>query len=159
RYMFYDRVIRELRNRPDFAEVSMTDRFRTMFSPYEEMRIEGVAYERDKDVPSAFCAAVSEGYFRSINLRPLEGREFQLDDREEKLPVALVNATFAKKFFAGKSPIGQKVRNGKNEENKPWRTIVGVVPDTLLQGPFDNLRDGAGIIVPLEANPAPFMTI
>ena len=53
-------VIRELRNRPDFADVAMTDRFRTMFSPYEEMRIEGVTYARDKDVPSAFRAAVSD---------------------------------------------------------------------------------------------------
>ena len=159
RFKFYDRVVRELRNRPDFADVAMTDRFRTMFSPYEEMRIEGVAYERDKDVPSAFRAAVSDGYFKSINLRPLEGREFEADDREERLQVALVNATFAKKFFPGKSPVGQKIRDGKMEENRPWRIIVGVVPDTLLQGPFDNLRDGAGIFVPLEAAPAPFMTI
>ena len=47
RFKFYERVVRELRNRPDFGEVAMTDRFRTMFSPYEEMRIEGVAYERE----------------------------------------------------------------------------------------------------------------
>ena len=73
--------------------------------------------------------------------------------------MALVNATFVKRFFPGKSPIGQKIRDGKIEENRPWRIIVGVVPDTLLQGPFDNLRDGGGIFVPLEAAPAPFMTI
>ena len=159
RFKFYDRVMRELRNRPDFAEVALTDRFRTMFSPYEEMRIEGVAYERDKDVPNAFRAAVSDGYFKSINLRPLEGREFQPDDREDRRQVALVNATFAKRFFPGRSPLGQRIRDGKMEENRAWRIIVGVVPDTLMQGPFDNLRDGGGMYVPIEAAPAPFMTL
>ena len=38
---------------------------------------------------------------------------------------------------------------------QPWRTIVGVVPDTLMQGPFDQQTDTAGFYMPLlGAEPA-----
>ena len=38
---------------------------------------------------------------------------------------------------------------------QPWRTIVGVVPDTLMQGPFDQQTDTAGFYMPLlGASPA-----
>jgi len=38
---------------------------------------------------------------------------------------------------------------------QPWRTIVGVVPDTLMQGPFDQQTDNAGFYMPLlGAQPA-----
>src|SRR5438874_1340046 len=47
------------------------------------------------------------------------------------------------------------IRNSNPGEPQPWRTIVGVVPDTLMQGPFDQQTDTAGFYMPLlGAEPA-----
>ncbi len=159
RVNFYERVARELRAGGKFSEVALTDRFRMMFSSYDPVRLDGKAYDREKDIPSAFRAAVSPGFFKALDLQLRAGRDFADDDKETKLPVAIVNATFVKKYFTDKDPLGQRFRDGPEAENRPWRTIVGVAPDTLMQGPFDNQHDSAGYFVPLDANPANFMTV
>src|SRR4029077_21197503 len=149
---------RELRAQPAFAAVALTDRFRMMFSPFVPVRIDGVAYEREKDVPGAIKQEISDGYFEALGLRMMEGRDFNTDDRDEKQAVAIVNATFAKRFFP-KGAMGQRFRDGKEEENRPWRTIVGIVPDTLMQGPFDTKRDCAGFYTPFGAAVSNIMTV
>jgi ABC-type antimicrobial peptide transport system permease subunit len=104
---------------------------------------------------------VSDGYFAALGLKVLEGRDFTIDDSDAKQPVAIVNATFAKRYFGNESPIGRRVRVFNPAQPLPWRTIVGVVPDTLMQGPFNQQTDNAGFYVPLlGATPAPqFCTI
>ena len=79
----------------------------------------------------------------------MEGRDFSVDDADTKQPVAIVNASFARKYYGHESPIGRRVRIYNPGQPQPWRTIVGVVPDTLMQGPFDQQTDGAGFYVPL----------
>ncbi len=160
RQLFYERTLRALRERREFSEAAMTDRFRLMFSEWTPMRAEGTAYERDKDVPRAWSAAMSDRFLPALGLSVLEGREFLADDRDDKLPVAVVTATFAQKFFPGRSAVGQRIRSGEESQGRPWRTIVGVVPDMLMQGPFDKDRDGAGMLVPLTTvTDANFMSI
>jgi hypothetical protein len=45
-----------------------------------------------------------------------------------------VNASFARKHWGQQSPIGHQLRIFNPGKEQPWRTIVGVVPDTLMQG-------------------------
>jgi len=59
------------------------------------------------------------------------------------------NSSFARKYWGNESAIGRRIRIYNPGEPQPWRTIVGVVPDTLMQGPFDQQTDGAGFYVPL----------
>ena len=62
---------------------------------------------------------------------------------------------------ATKARSGDRIRIFNPGQPQPWRTIVGVVPDTLMQGPFNQQTDNAGFYVPLlGAVPAPqFCTI
>ncbi len=94
-------------------------------------------------------------------MKVLEGRDFTLEDSDAKQPVAIVNASFARKYWGNQSPLGHQVRPFNPAQPQPWRTIVGVVPDTLMQGPFNREADRAGFYVPLlGASPAPqFCTI
>jgi len=75
--------------------------------------------------------------------------------------VAIVNQSFARKYWGNQSPLGHQVRPFNPAQAQPWRTIVGVVPDTLMQGPFNREADSTGFYVPLlGASPAPqFCTI
>src|SRR5690606_29865879 len=41
----------------------------------------------------------------------------------------------------------------------PWRTIIGVVPDTQMQGPFAQYAGNEGIFTPLNSPPPLFSTI
>ena len=91
-----------------------------------------------------------------MGLKILEGRDFTLEDSDAKQPVAIVNASFAHKYWGNQSPLGHRVRIFNPAQPLPWRTIVGVVPDTLMQGPFNTQTDSAGFYVPLlGASPAP----
>src|SRR5204863_1470886 len=94
-------------------------------------------------------------YFSTLGLKVHEGRDFTLEDTDSKQPVAIVNASFARKHWGNQSPLGHQVRIFNPGKEQPWRTIVGVVPDTLMQGPFDQLTEAAGFYMPLlGASPA-----
>ncbi len=53
---------------------------------------------------------VGPGYFPTLGIRLLGGREFQPTDAAGSAPVAIVNEEFSRRYFKGKSPIGQRVQ-------------------------------------------------
>jgi putative ABC transport system permease protein len=75
---------------------------------------------------SGFQAA-TPGYFRTMGITLLKGRDFDARDTDTSAPVAVINRTLAERFFAGENPIGQKVLVWHDE--KTPREIVGVVGD------------------------------
>ncbi len=161
RYQFFVRAVRALRNAPAFEGAAMTDRFRMTFANFGQYEVEGQAYVTDRDRPQGNSESVSDGYFQTLGLKVLEGRDFTIEDSDAKQPVAIVNTSFARKYFGNESPLGHRVRLFNPGQTRPWRTIVGVVPDMLMQGPFNQRTDSAGFYVPLlGASPAPqFCTI
>ncbi len=155
RRQFFVKAVRTLRANPAFAGVAMTDRFRMTFANLNQYEVDGQNYVTDRDRPQGNSEAVSDGYFTTLGLKILEGRDFTIDDNDAKQPVAIVNASFARKYFGHASPLGRRIRIFNSVEPLPWRTIVGVVPDTLMQGPFDQQTDSSGFYVPLlGATPA-----
>jgi ABC-type antimicrobial peptide transport system permease subunit len=74
---------------------------------------------------------VSPGYFETMDLPILQGRDFTLHDTRTSLRVAVVNQTFVRQFAGAASPIGLTLRTAP-EPNYPSTVyqIVGVVPDT-----------------------------
>ena len=120
-----------------------------------QYEVDGQNYLTDRDRPRGNFESVSDNYFSTLGLKILEGRDFTIDDADTKQPVAIVNATFARKHWGNQSALGHQVRIFNPGEPQPWRTIVGVVPDTLMQGPFDQQTDSAGFYMPiLGASPA-----
>jgi putative ABC transport system permease protein len=152
---FFTRAVRELRNNPQFESAAMTDRFRMTFAPGGQYEVDGQSYLTDRDRPRGNFESVSDGYFTTLGLRLREGRDFTIEDSDAKQPVAVVNASFARKHWGNQSAIGHQLRIFNPGKEQPWRTIVGVVPDTLMQGPFDQQTDAAGFYMPLlGASPA-----
>jgi putative ABC transport system permease protein len=81
--------------------------------------------------------AVSSSYFRVMGIPLLEGREFDERDAIGTTPVAIINQTFARRFFPGEDPVGKRYVYGQpSPDNKSWITIVGVVGDMRRTG-FD----------------------
>jgi putative ABC transport system permease protein len=158
---FFKKAIRALRQDPQFEHVSLTSRFRMTFSAAGQFEIDGQNYLTDRDRPRANFEYVSDNYFDTLGLKIKEGRDFTLDDSDSKQRVAIVNASFARKYWGNQSPIGHQVRIFNPGRPDSWRTIVGVVPDTLMQGPFDQQTENGGFYMPLLGSDLPnqFVTI
>src|SRR5207237_3667259 len=80
---------------------------------------------------------VDPEYFETLQLPFVTGRHIETGDRTGEPLVALVSERVAKKFFAGTSPIGERLRlgaGGQVNDTSSWRTIVGVVRDTRTDG-------------------------
>jgi predicted permease len=152
RIEFFKRAIRSLRANPQFDSVALTSRFRMTFSGAGQYEVDGKSYLTDRDHPTGNYESVSDNFFTTIGLKILEGRDFTLDDVDSKQPVAIVNASFARKYWGNQSALGHQVRIFNPGQPQPWRTIVGVVPDTLMQGPFDQQTESAGFYMPLLGN-------
>jgi predicted permease len=153
RQQFFVKTLRALRSNPAFESAAMTSRFRMTFGAFGQFEIDGKTYVTDRDRPRGNFEFVSDGYFTTLGLKILEGRDFTIDDADTKQPVAIVNASFARKWFGHESPIGRRIRIFNPASPDQWRTIVGVVPETLMQGPFNQQTDNSGFYVPLLGVP------
>ncbi|HUG09707.1 MAG TPA: ABC transporter permease, partial [Opitutaceae bacterium] len=146
RQLFYERLLREMRATPQFEAVALTNRFRMVFSGNVSVEIEGKEYKVDSDRTASEFENVTPGYHAVLGQKLLEGREFTDDDSDQRSPVAVINATFAKKHFGNESPIGRRFRSIRQNGTQPgpWRQVVGVVSDVRMAGPFNNQSDGTG---------------
>jgi predicted permease len=72
---------------------------------------------------------VSPGYFSTLGVPLLSGREFSEADGPGKPKVAVISETMARKFFAGRNPLGLHFAFGAGNDVKPNIEIVGVVKD------------------------------
>jgi predicted permease len=91
----------------------------------------------DRDV---YFQDAGSGWFDTLGMRVIAGRDFNDGDRAQDATIAIVNETVARRFFPGLSPIGQTLRESTMGGDAPhtW-TIVGVVNDAV----YMNARQGA----------------
>ena len=80
----------------------------------------------------SYVNLISPGWLETYRTRLVAGRDVTDADRSGTPHVLLVNETFARKFFPGRNPIGQRVREvGDPVRRPPEREIVGVVGDAV----------------------------
>lgn len=78
--------------------------------------------------PLSHFLAVSPGYFDTMGIPVLQGREFEARDAILNPRVILINEAMARREFSGADPIGQRFSFGPGEDGEPqWLEIVGVV--------------------------------
>jgi putative ABC transport system permease protein len=87
----------------------------------------------DGDVSVAY-SAISPAYFRTLKTPVLTGREFDDSDLPNGRPVAIINETMARQYFAGENPIGRKIVINYLGQ-RIAREIVGVAGDVKQEEP------------------------
>jgi hypothetical protein len=85
--------------------------------------VEGMTSVPDGASPS-FYFAVTPGYFRTLGVKMVDGREFVQTDLGN---VAIINEEMARRLWPGRTALGGRIRFGDDASNATWRTIVGVV--------------------------------
>ncbi len=99
------------------------------------------------DHPFAYMNTISPGYFETLGVPILMGRDFTIKDNERikhgpdaddfAPKYVIVNETFVKKYLGGKNPLGHHVGFGSDPGTKTDMEIVGVVKDIK----YTSLRD------------------
>jgi predicted permease len=101
--------------------------------------VEGHQAQDGEDM-QAFMNSLSPGYFATMGIPILEGRDFDLRDIKDDPKVAIVNRRFAQHYFGDKGAVGRHLGRGNAPGTKLDIEIVGVVADTLYEGPREGVR-------------------
>jgi predicted permease len=100
-------------------------------TPSDQITIQGQAPK-----PGLLLSGVSvaPGFFKTVGIPLLQGRDFTEQDNETSPRVAVISETMARFFFSDQNPIGRRFGWGPGGESE----IVGVVKDAKTGTPRDN---------------------
>lgn len=103
--------------------------------------------------PMSAVPEVTPDYFPTLGIPLMAGRGIEDADGPDALPVAIVNQAFARRFYAGRNPIGRHLHMGMNPAPQPWVTVVGMVGDVRHLGP--DRESEPELYVPFAQHPSP----
>ncbi|HEV8146836.1 MAG TPA: ABC transporter permease [Bryobacteraceae bacterium] len=90
--------------------------------------IEGQTPEQQRSNPHGNYEAISTGYFRTMGIPLLSGRDFAAADNSSTTGVVIVNEGTARRFWPSGDAVGKRLRLG-SAPSAPWLTVVGVAKD------------------------------
>ena len=133
------------------------------------VRVEGGAF----NPKSPYFVGVSSGYFDTMETAMLHGRDFRPGDApprtgDQQQPLAgvgIVNEAFAKMYFEGRNPVGERVHVRQTKDVEASMEIVGFVRDAVYYDvrepmapavyvPLES-RSGATIMIRTTSDPVP----
>src|SRR6478736_6612591 len=120
--IFYEQMLERIRALPGVQSVALARVRPFSYAVYSSAPLETEGYQppRNEQVAANYNQ-VSEGYFATIGIPIVAGREFARNDDENAPPVAIVNETMAAKYWPGKDAVGQRLKM-----KDKWMEIVGV---------------------------------
>ena len=144
---FYQRLTERLSAIPAVQSVGMASLRILANNDWDSsITVEGYRGKRDENI-AAYMNEISSGYFETLGVPVLAGRDFTIRDNEEIKhgPDAndwypskvIINEKFAKKFFGTTNAIGRHVGFGSDPGTKTDMEIIGVIKDIK----YTNLRD------------------
>jgi putative ABC transport system permease protein len=109
----------------------------TQFAPLNafttRVGLEGDAGGESEAIRTADVTNVTTGFFRTMGYTLRAGRDFGAQDVDSSPPVVALNETAARRFFAGRGPIGQRIEVGEGEHAR-WLEVIAVVGDVRNRG-------------------------
>jgi putative ABC transport system permease protein len=129
---FVRNAVDRIRSIPQVQEVAVATNLPLLGSGLCSILIEGKAAPKNADSPFVQFNGVSPGYFNTLEIPMLRGRDFNFRDTMISAPVVIVNEALVHRFFAGQNPVGQRLAYFSDSPH--WKEIVGVVADVRQHG-------------------------
>lgn len=150
---FHDRVFTRLANIAGVSSASLADNVpltgNTPLTPVD-MFPESPAGMTENSV---YTNRISPGYFRTLRIPLLDGRDFTIYDGAAATSVGIVNESLARRFWPGQNAIGHRLRGGDGK----WILVIGVARDSK----YANLEEAAKPLLyrPLAQQYVPVATV
>jgi putative ABC transport system permease protein len=90
------------------------------------LQVEGRLLQPGEAPPTTSDAAASPGYFRTLGIPLLAGREFADTDDKKAPNVTIINESVKRRLWPTEDPIGKRV---SFDDGETWTTVVGIVGD------------------------------
>jgi predicted permease len=153
---FYRRLQERARTLPGVRSAALTQAMPIVpASPAIRVIPEGVQLPTGTEAVSVFSNTVSDGYFRTLGVPLVGGREFAVTDRADSERVVIVNELFAHKYYPNQDAIGKRLR--LNSAEGSFAEIVGVAKQGKYFFPIEPPMEY--LYLPLAQNPAAAMTL
>lgn len=139
-----DRLLATIRTIPGVASAGAASHLPRLDPVAQPIVVEALGPESPSFSGAAPATEVSDGFLESIGGRTVAGRSFSGSDFETgAAPVVIVNQPFVDRFFAGRSPLGRRLKVSTED----WREVIGVVPDLGVSA--GDPGRAAGVYLPL----------
>ena len=158
RAAFFKQLVERLRTLPGVEAASATRTLPLGGSNWGRgLTVEGYPPLPSGQTPSVQHTVVAPGYFRTMGITLLAGRDFADADTKGAPDVTIVEERLARQYWPNESPLGKRVRFGPPEDNEPWHTIVGVVSTVRDQSVQEETRPS--VYLPHQKVPVTSMTL
>jgi putative ABC transport system permease protein len=127
---FWDAALEKVRQLPGVVDAAMNDDLPFQHDLWEQTQPFTMVGQPDPGLgqePLLIWHMVSPGYFRTLQIPILSGRDFDVHDKIDTPNVVIVDETLAQQCFRGQDPLGKEINVRTMEGIRTWK-IVGVVP-------------------------------
>ena len=170
RTAFFKQLVERVRNLPGVEAASATGTLPLGGNTWgRSLTVEGYPVLSVGQAPSIQHTVVTPGYFRTMGITLLAGRDFTDADTKDSQNITIIDERLARQYWPNESPLGKRVRFGPPEDNEPWHTIVGVVSTVRHQRVQEETRPsvylphqkiaagGMSLVARTSANPHDFI--
>jgi len=127
--LFFQQLLDQVRSTPGVESASLAYTVPMgYYNSVSTLEIEGYVPSANQPGPISLNNMVTPGYFKTMGIPIVRGRDFTDADREDTKYVAIVNEAMAQKFWPSQNPIGRHFyRNGKLNQSIE---VIGVAKDS-----------------------------
>jgi predicted permease len=136
---YYRQALEQIRELPGIRSASWAEDL-----PFERRGFieEEICPEETKDSEVNWlnlqCNVISTGYFTTLGIPILQGRDFRASDNKNPTGAVIVNDTLARRYWPGESPVGKRIRV-RNKKPELWE-VVGVAKDIKYVSPWEQVQ-------------------
>jgi predicted permease len=167
RLAFEERLLQRLGSLPGIESITIASQPPAGGAAPRTLKIDGREIaDKDNRLPTVDRIAVVAGYFRFLHTSVSRGRDFNAADGRPGGEVAIVNPSFASKYFPNEDPLGKRIRlgtdfvRGTDDPTAVWATIVGVSPAIFQRpGPNNDLSVQPTVYIPFRQDPSVAFTV
>ena len=150
---FYQRLTEELRSIPGVQSVGLATTRRLDGDEWDSsLTVEGYSAPERGNPAQGYMDKISPDYFTTLGVPMISGRAFTAsDDHPLKLKpgedldaasrVAIINESFARRYFAGRDPLGRHIGFGSDPGTKTTMEVIGIVKDFKYTGLRDDIPE------------------
>jgi predicted permease len=130
RSVFFEEVLRRIRSLPGVESAAVAGNLPFTYNgDSATIAVEGIPDPPVDQWPNVIYRAIGPGYFSTMGIPLIRGREFTDQDGADSKKVVVISDKTAQRYWPGQDPIGKRLKPGATNSDIPWREVIGVVKD------------------------------